>query len=254
MTRLDCEAGRAGRSRVDLHADVNLGEFGLLIANRFSGPASSREAIVRVLGEYSFPRLNVVFSASSRLLDRDENDLEVGARLEEMEMRLVVESLDAGGRPLDPARGLRPEVLGLYPFESRSAEREAPVRIAPRLTSILDAVEGVPPGLSGVLSGLGLTFASLLGPAFPTVHKAFMAGPDEFGWYVRSREDAPAEGLHYGTAFLQIHRKVAGIRVHGTLATDWAGGGVDNQICRLRTDLEVPHPPTPETPILVDPG
>jgi hypothetical protein len=249
---LDCGTGRPGRGKLDLHADVNLGEFGLLVPNRFIGPAASRDAIVRVLGEYSFPRLNVVFSASARLLDRDPNDLEAATRLEEMELRFVLEPRDAQDRPIAAGGSPALEVLGLYPFESRASAGEPPVTLVPRVSTILGAV-GIPSTLSGVVSGLGLTFRSLLSPRFPPMGKAFMAGPDEFGWYLRSDKETTSEGLHYGTAFLQVRRAVARIRVHGTLATDWSGGGVDNQLCQLRADLRVPHPPTPETPILPDP-
>ncbi|MEE8587221.1 MAG: hypothetical protein V3T83_20470, partial [Acidobacteriota bacterium] len=76
-----------------------------------------------------------------------------------------------------------------------------------------------------------------------------------FGWYKRSKAEVQQEGPHYGTAFLQVAREVNSKRVDTLeaeieLATDWKGGGVDNQFMKRTRKLKIHHPAVPATPII----
>jgi hypothetical protein len=243
-----------GREKVDLHCEVNLGVFGLVRPDNLAGLATgdkATEAVGLVLKEFTFPSLNIVFAASARLRERDHNDLKVETQLDEMELRVVLTPLDVAGKPI--ADGAKCSLLGVDPYGTTAAKVEPPFQVAPNVSSILTAIPSIPSALTGIVSGLGLSFGSVMKPSFPITSKAFLAGPREFGWYLKSNETEQKEGVHYGTAFLQLSRSVAKLQVQLTLGSDWKGGSVDNQSePTLTTILEVKHPAPPETPQITD--
>lgn len=252
---------KKGWKKVDQYVDVNLGVFGLLQPKLFGGAAigdKAASAISLVLEHFSFPVLNVLFSASGRLREKDRNDLKVETRLDEMEVRIKVVPLKKDDGPIDldrsqPSNAL--EVLGVFPFESEVAEPEHPrFQVTPNVSSLLSAIpaDAVLGPLTGIISGLGLAVAPLFRPKFRILEKAFVADINEFGWYRQSHEKVQQEGPHYGAAFLQVKREVRKLSVTASLATDWKGGDVDNQLDEITTVIEVKHPEPPKTPLLSD--
>jgi hypothetical protein len=254
MTRKKRRRVMQGREKVDLYADVNLGVFGLLHPDKFSGIATRKEAgkaVSMVLKKYSFPSLNVVFSASGRLRRKDRNDLKVETRLEEMELRLTVRAMDARDRIIKAPGRL--QVLGLYPYKTEATEQDPFLQLKPNLSKILSVLPSIPEAVVGIIANLGLSFGKIFAPGFPVLDKAFLASETEFGWYKRSGGERQQEGLHFGVAFLQVSRKVHKLEVEYALATDWKGGGVDSLLEPLEIQvLDVHHPPIPKTPQLVD--
>jgi len=242
-----------GLEKVDLYADVNLGVFGLIRPDKSGGIAleAASEAVSMILKKYSFPSLNVVFSASARLRRKDRNDFKVETRLEEMELRISIRALDARNRIVKaPGRVL---VLGLYPFKTEASEQDPLLQMKPNLSKILSALPSIPEAVLGIITNLGLSFGKIFAPGFPVLDKAFLASDTEFGWYKKSAGQRQQEGIHYGVAFLQVSRKVRKLEVEYALATDWKGGGVDSLLEPLDVRvLEVHHPPIPKTPQLTD--
>ncbi|MEE8586483.1 MAG: hypothetical protein V3T83_16700, partial [Acidobacteriota bacterium] len=189
-----------GREKVDFYADCNLGIFGLLAPEKtFMGAAVDEKtnvAIRTILSKFSFPSLNVLFSASGRLRSKDENDLKVDTKLDEMEVRVTLRALDPEGNaiPFDKNGTNSPvSVLGLYPFETRVSDaEEPPVQVTPNLPAILEALAPEEPAapspgtpavpasfgfldLAGVISGLGLVFGGLFKARFSILDKALLA-------------------------------------------------------------------------------
>lgn len=203
-----------------------------------------------ILREFTFPSLNIVFAASARLREKDHNDLRVETKLDEMELRVAITPLDKEDKPI--AGKTKCEILGLHPFETKAAKVEPPFQMASNVSSILAAIPGIPGAISGVVSGLGLSFGSLLKPKIPILDKAFLAGGSEFGWYLKSNEQEQKEGVHHGVAFLQMARTVAKLKVQVVLGSDWKGGGVDNQSENFVKTLTVRHPDPPATPQITD--
>jgi len=239
-----------GRAKVDLYADANLGAFGLLVPAEFEGMAAGKAAIRAVLEHFFFPQLDVVFSASARLLRKDRNDLVVKARLEELETRVTLEALDERDQPV--ADGL--EVLAIFPHDARAAREESRVEVKPNVAGLLSVLPGHELAV-GVVAGLGLAFGSLVRPRTTVTRKAFLAGTGEFGWYVAAGGDQQPEGVHYGAAVLQARRgRVKRIKVELVVASDWKGRRVDNQIHTVTKLLDVHEPKVPDTPTVAPPG
>ncbi len=113
---------------------------------------------------------------------------------------------------------------------------------------------------------LGLSF-DLFGGAdkpkvrLPVVEKSTIASRTEFAWYMRSldaktvgegqTEVLLADGTQFGSAFLQLRRDVAKLRVNMLLATDWKNS-IPNLFEEESVTLQVFHPPVPKTPQLTD--
>ena len=236
------------KNKVDLFLDVNLGVFGQIRPTQFVGAAregKTKEAISIILKEYSFPVLNVTYSASGRLFVKDHNDLKVSTRLEELEARVRID-----GAEKDVV------VLGVYPMETTvSKPDQPPIQIQPDVPGLISSIGALVPAVApfaGVLSGLGLTFGPLIKPRFHILDKAFLADRTEFGWYRMSHEDTQQEGPHLGMAFLMVHKAAKRLSVSATLSTDWEGGKVDNQVITIVKELTLVHPDQPKTPDLYD--
>ena len=247
-----------GREKVDLFVDANLGGFGLLLVKQFGSvniDDAFADAIKQVLGKFSFPVLNIVSSASGKLVKKDKNDLKVESWLEEMETRVTLKAFGSDGTQLQgqPGDVSKPlEVLGLLPSETKSSEpEEPPIQMAPNVSGILSAVGGGGP-IRGVISALGLTLAPLFKPKPKILQKTFRASASEFGWYLRSDDQAQQEGVHYTAAVLQVSRDVDKLEVVVEQISDWKKGGVDNQKIPLTKTLKMSHPRVPTTPQLSD--
>ena len=244
-----------GRNKVDLFLNVQHGGFGLLLAKQFGGVKIDDDfakVVATILGEFSFPVLNFTCSASGKLLRKDENDLKVDVRLEELELRIELEPIDEKGQSIsvknDSDSDL--EVIGLLPSETASGKEYPTLQISPNVVNILKALPSLAP-LSGIVSGLGLTVAPLFKPRPSVLHKAFMAASHEFGWYRRASEDVSQEGVHYTAAVLQVRRKVVdALKVSMSMSSDWVGGGVDNQYKDINPKIKLNHPTQPQTPKL----
>ena len=243
----------AGREKVDLHVDVNLGVFGLLRPDQFTGVATAeraKEAVSVVLQEFSFPSLNIVFAASGRMRQKDNDSAVIDSKLKQMEVRLIISPInDQGAVIADPNQCV---VLGIHPYETKTEEQDPQLQITPDVSSLLTAIPGIPAAVTGVVSALGLTFGPLFKPKFPIIENAFFGNRREFGWYLRSSKENRKEGIHYGLAFLQVSRKVSKLKVDVNFGSDWDGGGVDVQSEKPSITIEVKHPKIPDTPTIVD--
>ena len=97
-------------------------DLGLLLVKQFGSvniDDKFAQAIKDVLEKCSFPVLNIVSSASGRLVTKDKNDLKVESWLEEMETRVTLKAYDSGGaelqgQPEDVSKSV--EVLGTPAF------------------------------------------------------------------------------------------------------------------------------------------
>ncbi len=70
---------------VSQFVDINLGMFGLVRPQRFTGAATGTqvsEALSEILSKLTFPSLNVLYSATAKLLIQKGQMLMVGAKLE----------------------------------------------------------------------------------------------------------------------------------------------------------------------------
>ena len=251
--------------RVDIYFDCNLGVFGLLRPERFAGVATGdkvTEAISAILKEVSFPSLNIVFSATGRLLERGKRAMKLGALLQEAELRVTVEPLDQNGNEVKfeaPARPLK--ILGLEPSETEALKFVPDIGAIPDIPSPLVGVISGIESLLGFGSSLSKIASSFLGsgssdeppqPSFVLLEAATIAKANEFAFYLRSKADQLKDGTHFGVAFLQLSRKVTKLRVRATLATDWQGTRIKNQIEDFEVILDVNHPRIPQTPSITD--
>ena len=196
-----------GREKVDLFVDANLGGFGLLLVKQFGSvniDDAFADAIKQVLGKFSFPVLNIVSSASGKLIEKGKSKAKVATWLEEMETRVTLKAYGSDGTT--ELQG-QLEVLGLLPSETKAGEPgEPPIQMTPNIPSILSAVGGPALGaagpIGGVISALGLTLAPLFKPRPKILQKTFLASANEFGWYLSSDNDVQQEGVHYTAAVL----------------------------------------------------
>lgn len=235
-----------GRNKVDLFVDVQHLGFGLLLANQFAGVRIDdkfRRAVKSILGKFSFPVLNFTFSASGRLRRKDDNDLKIETRLEELELRVNLEPVPGN---VDTA----PMVIGLLPFETKATSEDSAIQFTPDLGSMLKAIPDLSPALSGIVSSLDLAVAPFFKPKPRVLQKAFVATFSEFGWYQQASEDVSQEGVFHTAAVLQANRQVDALKVEVTLTTDWIKGGVDNQTETITKTVELQHPKEPESPRL----
>ncbi|MEM7482361.1 MAG: hypothetical protein AAF481_14385 [Acidobacteriota bacterium] len=238
---------RLGSQRVDVFVTANLGIFGFVQPNGFSGAAlgdKTTEALSAVLKNFSFPSLNLAFAASARLRPRSSTSMVTGTKLQEMELRVILEALEQTDGPAPPDGEPLIKILGLEPSETlaRVIEERPEDGFRPSSTSL---------GYSSKGRSYNLSYTYVPRRRTIQLEKATLAAPDEFGWYLRSSGAEQKEGLHYGTAFLQLSRKVKRLRVKVGLASDWTNG-VPNQIEDFTIDLGVHHPPIPKTPQLTD--
>ena len=226
----------AGRTKIDIHFDVLHGGFGLLLAEQFSGARLTDQfkKIKNTLNEFTFPVVNVVFSASGRLREKDQNHLVVSTRLEELELRIIVTPNNGGTQV---------KTIGLFPWETITSKPA-------------EDLESVTPSFSSVLGpvtlGLGVAISAFFRPQPKVLLKAFMGGRNEFGWYMKSQAERSCEGVHHTAAVLQVDREVNTLKLEGALATDWVGGDVDNQTKLINKTFKVNHPPVPQNPLLMD--
>ena len=239
--------------KVDLFLDVNLGVFGQVIPQKtFEGAAmegEAKKAISIILKEFSFPVLNVIYSASGRLFVKDQYHLKVGTRLEELEVRVKIEA--------DPADVL---LLGIHPMDITVSKPDEPsVQVQPKFPELLTGLTTLIPAIApfaGLLSGLGLIFGPLIRPKFHILDKTLLSksdqSPAEFGWYHKAHKEIQQEGPHLGMAFLGVRKNIASLRVTATLLTDWEEGKVENQETLFDDTLAIVHPEAPKTPDLYD--
>lgn len=126
--------------------------------------AEVRQAISSVLEQCTFPSLNIVFSATGRLLEKNRRVMTVEAQLQKLEVRVLLRPLDRNGNELSvnpPSDVL--EILGLNPSGTTA------VKVV------------IPPEKK---TGLRVTFGSAEQPEpkieFRILEKATIAGPNEF--------------------------------------------------------------------------
>ena len=225
----------AGREKVDLFLDVLDGGFGLLLVQHFAGVKLADQflKINETLRGFSFPVVNFVFSASGRLREKDHNDLTVYTRLDELELRATVASAQNG----------YVKVIGLLPGETATSKLGDPAaQFLPNFSYTLGPV-----GL-----GLGLAISAFRRPRSEVLAKPFLAGEREFGWYVKSGAERSGEGVHHSAAVLQVDRNTEELQIKVALATDWEGGGVNNQTLEKEKHVNISHPAAPRTPLLMD--
>ncbi|MEO1337293.1 MAG: hypothetical protein AAFV29_16745, partial [Myxococcota bacterium] len=258
----------------------------LLLPERFTGISTTPVAagVAKILEYFSFPSLNVVFSAAGRLVPVSDQDLLLKGLLDELETRLTLQPLDKDGKKM-PLESL--SILGLEPSatEVRSEEEDGGGRTSmqfeykPNISAIFDTIKQLsdpsdPPTsepnpasaaaiaavASAAAQGLQLAFGGRKDSKVKTVRRitqmASLASHREFAWYMRSFGDIKKDGVHFGTAFLQVSREVESIDVNIELKSDWAHvkkvANFPNQIKKLTKRIPVHHAPAPKTPILTD--
>jgi hypothetical protein len=249
----------AESEKVDFHIDVNWGNFGILRPELFTYIAASEkvmEVTKFVLKQYCFPSLHVTFSSSGRLIQKDQETLNIDARLKQMEVRFKINGFKktekSGSDELSESPDDRCTVLGIYPFESNMDQLGHPICIPVDISSLLAANQESLSESAGLLSSLGLTFVPQLNLKFPLLEKAFLAQSREFGWYLNTQNKDQREGIHYGMAFLQVHRDVSRLKIEYSYRMDWEGYGINVIVGTKEKSLMVLPPSPPNTPQLTD--
>ena len=183
---------------VDQFVDINLGVFGLIRPERFTGAAAGTQvtqAISEILSKLTFPSLNVLYSATAKLLILRDQKLKVGAKLEELELRVEIErvKVEVDGEK-KTVRNPGPElvkILGIEPSRTQALKIIPDVGSVPDLSGLASALgSGLglafgSPELGAFLGELGSALAGLRSedkptPRFPIVEKAGIASHREF--------------------------------------------------------------------------
>lgn len=272
---------------VEVFANANLGAFGLLLPkNTFAGVSldgKTEQAIAAVLKNVSFGSLNIVSSAAGVMFGSVEDGFGIKAHLKEIESRTKIEAFDKDGKPLRASDGAF-AILGLNPAEtivkakdsrdpSTSVSAQPGVNISQLVKALLaslkeedenasnpnesgdksalDPIELVK-SLAGTIGGtMGLVYKpdNRLEEKLFASQKPWIANDSEFCWYF-SGNPPRSEGIHHGTAFLQLSRMVAKLKVTTTIKTDF--GTKADFVHKFVTELDVNHPSIPTTPILSD--
>jgi len=234
---------------VDFYCSVNLGSFGLVLPDRFvlADADKASDAIKAVLKEYTFPSLNITYSASAPLQAKKDK-YKIMTSLKEMELRLTVQPLGDKDAPLTDGC----LILGIYPDDTTVVEKKPPIQVTPDLGALVTAL-GVGSPLAAIIPALGIALPGLFRSSFPVVSKAFIAEGLSFGWYSQAAEAvAQPEGVHYGVAILQVKRdRVKSLSVSYQIKSEWDDiGGKSYPDRPSPITLRLPEAEEPDTPTL----
>lgn len=158
---------------IDMYVGCNLGLFGLLRPEKFSGFAISQkmiDAVSATLHAYSFPSLNVVMSATARLVERDKADYHFKTKLQEVETRIELTALDSEEKPIDLVPGqISVKVLALNPSATEAVKAidgeiisqasSEPEKVSPDYSSIANAIMS----FAGIEAGTTQSLSSIVG-------------------------------------------------------------------------------------------
>ncbi len=270
-----------------IYADSNLDAFGLLIPERFTGAATDKinQGIVKILEHFSFPSLNLVFSVAGKLAKHPKNPTKVlvlRALLNNFENRVSIKPLDQDGRELS-RKSL--SILGLEPSatEVRTETTEAQGHSStsweykPDISAIIDKIieiekdpakshERIPIAAIGMVAsvaakGLQLAFGSKKKQRRPKktteiTQMASLESAHEFAWYLNSFGEVFKDGIHHGSAFLQVSKDVKYIEVTATVKVGWK---YQNKIStfphethEFKKRIPVYHTKPPKTALITD--
>lgn len=269
---------------VDVYADFNLDTFGLLLPERFTGVATGHltKGISKILEHFSFPSLNILFSASGRLvpIPNPRNQDYLREQIDELQNRVTLEAYDKDDNKLSTDHV---SILGLNPSELEVVTKtregrdtsnafeykldiSAILREIAKLEPETDENEDFPIGAiamvaSAAAQGLKLAFGGKKKDDKPKkitqiTQMASITGANSFSWYMHSFGEIKKDGLHYGTAFLQVSRKVSYLKVKAEVHVDWAYikgiSNVPSTTSNFEKKIPVYHTQPPKTAVTTD--
>ena len=245
---------KAGRDRIDIFASANIDVFGTLLPSGFTGTSIGSgdiDAISEILSEYSFPSLNLVLSAASRLI-KYGGVMRLGALLNELELRVKISPIGANG---DLIKHEQPDTLvKILMIEPTGTQVQEIIEEGQGRTLFTGPIHLPQAGPKGKLVGgkPSIRYEPFVNKSkFVLLEKSSIAGPQECAWYLKSTGAKPKEGVHNSLAFLQVNREVKELDVELTLSTDWHSW-VARQVEVFQFRLPVLHPKVPKTPNLID--
>ncbi len=285
MNNIQKNNARDNKAIVDVYADFNLDTFGLLLPERFTGVASGNltKGISKILEYFSFPSLNILFSASGQLtrINNKKNQDYLKEQIDELQNRISIEAYDKNDNMLSTDHV---SILGLNPSETEvtTATSEGggsttnAFQYKPNISAILKEiaalesddednhafpVAAVAMVASAAAQGLQLAFGGKKKNDKPkkTVQITQMAsitGANSFSWYMHSLDNVKKDGLHYGTAFLQVSRKVSYLKVKAQVHVDWVYidgiSNVPSTTSNFEKKIPVYHTDPPKTALTTD--
>jgi hypothetical protein len=209
----------------------------------------------RALRDYSFPSLNLAFSAAAKIMPDDlepgkmDGKLSSGAELLKMNANVRIRGLDVNKKPLAAPRRTstsgekEPEikalqdssveedpylvVLGISPVESQFVSEDS------TLTKGLDTVSNLSnvnlftrfmsSALGNPISGLTAIFKNFIPKKDSPTQVAYFCSEEEFGWRWQHVENLSTgiEGIHQCSAFMRTRKELRFLQVHVDLITDW---------------------------------
>lgn len=206
---------------------------------------SSSRLEKKILEEFSFPSLNFIFSAASRLMTDDNFEPgkvdAVGSRTElrKLNANVRVRGLDANKKPLLPPQSPKASpqepaltverdirnpddapviVLAISPSESQYRMGQSDV------TKVMDSVNVFTRfmgPLGGLSSGVTAVFKNFFKTKDTPTQVAYLSGEEEFGWNWIDAENFGIEGIHQCSALLRVRKEVKYLQVHVDVVTDW---------------------------------
>lgn len=141
--------------------------------------------------------------------------------LRHLSAHVSVRPLDGGGQPVEVKRG-GPIVLAT--LEISPSEPSYGDRISNRQAAIGTAVSEVASEIRPA-AGIYQAFQAAFHRRPPVTQVAYMTGPNAFGWRWYESPDATIEGLHFGTALLQVADAVKSVRITIEFVADWRAFG-----------------------------
>ena len=181
------------------------------------------------LENFHYAAFDVVISATSRFLyadTRDSRRADIAAlnQLKRMTAHVRLEGIAADKTTVVTNTRHDPSVFTLHmsPSNMRFGKVAEPSALEATVTrAVTDASR-----LLGPVGGLIETFLGArhhpAGPAF----FSYQSADDEFGWNWYLSPETTVEGIHRGSALLQIRKDVPYVLVTINLATDWSHHGV----------------------------
>lgn len=181
------------------------------------------------LDNFHYSAFDVLISATSLFLEADTRDSRRGDiaalnQLTRMTAHVSLEGIAADKTTVVTSARHDPSVftLQMSPSNMRFGKVDAPSALEATVTrAVTDASR-----LLGPVGGLIETFVGArhhpAGPAF----FSYQSADNEFGWNWYLSPETTVEGIHRGSALLQIRKDVPYVRVTISLATDWSHHGV----------------------------
>lgn len=242
--------------KIDFYLHVSLGDFGILRPEQATGMAAGEKTLKvakAILSNYSFPSVRVIFSSSGRLVKKSEEVLAIDAHLKQMEVRLTVDPIEGNNiQNIPPDSANRLIILGIVPNSAATDSTTSPIHLSPDVSHIAEVGSAEADDFAGVASSLRLKFAPRSTSEVSLIGKAFLAGAQEFGWYLNIQDPNQREGIYYGAAFLQVHRQVRKLKFNCTCYMDWEGRAVCGLVETKIIELAMEHPKVPVTPQIAD--